>query len=63
MAAAAAATQPPPASGPEPLLDENPDRYCMFPVREDSVWNEYKKAEVGCGTARRRALWRCLDVC
>lgn len=24
-------------------------RYCMFPVKEDRIWNEYKKAEVGAG--------------
>lgn len=36
---------------PEMLLDENPDRYCMFPVRADNVWNEYKKAEVTFWTA------------
>ena len=30
---------------PEPLLDENPDRYCMFPLKEDRVWSQYKKAE------------------
>lgn len=28
------------------LPPQNPDRYCMFPVRADNVWNEYKKAEV-----------------
>ena len=105
VAMAAAAAQR--AAAPEPLLDENPDRYCMcagwlvwwrglaarcsaaqaavwlcraagqrtqrsspgmtrrldcpaahscpapccrFPVRQDGVWNEYKKAEVGGGS-------------
>ena len=30
---------------PEPLLDENPDRFCMFPIKYQAVWEMYKKAE------------------
>ena len=29
----------------DPLLDENPDRFCIFPIKYDSVWEYYKKAE------------------
>ena len=29
----------------EPLLDENPDRFCMFPIKYREVWEMYKKAE------------------
>ena len=29
----------------EPLLTENPDRFCMFPVRYQDIWEMYKKAE------------------
>jgi len=29
----------------EPLLDENPSRFCIFPIKYDSVWEFYKKAE------------------
>lgn len=30
---------------PEPLLDENPDRFCMFPIHYPVIWEFYKKAE------------------
>lgn len=29
----------------EPLLDENPDRFCIFPIKYQSIWEFYKKAE------------------
>lgn len=29
----------------EPLLKENPDRFCMFPIKYQSIWEMYKKAE------------------
>ena len=29
----------------EPLLAENPDRFCMFPIKYSAVWEMYKKAE------------------
>ncbi len=29
---------------PEPLLDENPDRFCMFPIKYPAIWEMYKKA-------------------
>eukprot|EP00882_Tetradesmus_deserticola_P020133 GHRQ01021700.1.p1 GENE.GHRQ01021700.1~~GHRQ01021700.1.p1 ORF type:complete len:168 (-),score=46.37 GHRQ01021700.1:312-815(-) len=30
---------------PEPLLDDNPDRFCMFPIHYPVIWEMYKKAE------------------
>lgn len=39
---------------PEPLTDENPDRYCMFPIKFQTIWEFYKKAEV-----RKHALVAC----
>jgi hypothetical protein len=33
------------ALSPEPLLEDNPDRYCMFPIKYRAVWEMYKKAE------------------
>uniref|UniRef100_A0A7S2QT76 Uncharacterized protein n=1 Tax=Chlamydomonas chlamydogama TaxID=225041 RepID=A0A7S2QT76_9CHLO len=36
---------------PEPLLDENPDRFCMFPIKYQTVWEFYKKAEASFWTA------------
>ncbi len=32
----------------EPLLTENPDRFCMFPIKYREVWEMYKKAEASC---------------
>lgn len=29
----------------EPILQENPDRFCMFPIKYTEVWEMYKKAE------------------
>ena len=29
----------------EPLLMDNPDRFCMFPVKYQDIWEMYKKAE------------------
>lgn len=29
----------------EPLLDDNPDRFCMFPIKYPAIWEMYKKAE------------------
>ncbi|KAK9820186.1 hypothetical protein WJX72_007258 [[Myrmecia] bisecta] len=37
--------------GPEPLLDANPDRFCMFPIKYRGVWEMYKKAEASFWTA------------
>ncbi len=30
---------------PEPLLEDNPDRFCMFPIKYPQVWEMYKRAE------------------
>jgi hypothetical protein len=37
---------------PEPLLDENPDRYCMFPIKYPQIWEMYKKAEASFWTGK-----------
>ena len=34
-----------PPAEPELLTDENPDRYTMFPIKCQTVWEYYKKAE------------------
>ncbi|CAD7695198.1 unnamed protein product [Ostreobium quekettii] len=39
------------AGAAEPLLDENPDRFCMLPIRYQEVWEMYKKAEASFWTA------------
>ncbi|KAL3611875.1 hypothetical protein D5086_002895 [Populus alba] len=40
-----------PAIAEEPLLAENPDRFCMFPIQYPSIWEMYKKAEASFWTA------------
>ena len=36
---------------PEPLLEDNPDRFCMFPIKYQKIWEMYKKAEASFWTA------------
>ena len=38
----------------EPLLDESDERFVMFPIQDDSIWNMYKK-QVDC-------FWRAEEV-
>lgn len=41
----------------EPLLQDNPDRFCMFPVKYQDIWEMYKKAEASFWTGEQgRAL-------
>lgn len=35
----------------DPLLAENPDRFCMFPIQYPQIWEMYKKAEASFWTA------------
>ena len=35
----------------EPLLQENKDRFVLFPIKEPEIWNMYKKAEASFWTA------------
>ena len=34
-----------PMASPEPLLQDNPDRYVMFPIQDNDIWKMYKKQE------------------
>ena len=36
---------------PEPLLDENDNRFTMFPIHHHDIWEMYKKAEASFWTA------------
>ena len=36
---------------PEPLLQENPRRFVLFPIQDDDIWQMYKKAEASFWTA------------
>ena len=35
----------------EPLLTENPNRFVLFPIQHNDVWQMYKKAEASFWTA------------
>jgi ribonucleoside-diphosphate reductase beta chain len=39
------------ATAPEPLLVENPNRFVLFPIEHDDIWQMYKKAEASFWTA------------
>lgn len=36
---------------PEPILEENPDRFVIFPIKHHDIWSFYKKAEASFWTA------------
>lgn len=36
---------------PEPILEENADRFVLFPIEHDDIWKFYKKAEASFWTA------------
>ena len=35
----------------EPILVENKDRFVLFPIKHDDIWQSYKKAEASFWTA------------
>ena len=35
----------------EPLLSENPNRFVLFPIQHDDIWQWYKKSEASFWTA------------
>ena len=45
----------------EPILRENPDRFCMFPIKYRAVWEMYKKAEASFWTGEplQQAVMSC----
>ena len=40
----------------EPLLQENPRRFVMFPIRDHDIWHFYKKAEGELGRQLERTI-------
>jgi len=44
----------------EPLLKENKDRFVLFPIQHDDIWNYYKKAEASFWTAEEIDLHQDL---
>ena len=41
---------------PEPLLAENPNRFVLFPIQDNDIWQMYKKAEASFWTAEELDL-------
>ena len=35
----------------EPILEENKDRFVLFPIKHDDIWSFYKRAEASFWTA------------
>lgn len=46
---------------PEPLLDENPNRFVLFPIQHDDIWSFYKKSEASFWTAEEIDLHQDLS--
>ena len=44
----------------EPLLKENKDRFVLFPIKQDDIWQYYKKAEASFWTAEEIDLHQDL---
>ncbi|BDD03335.1 ribonucleotide-diphosphate reductase subunit beta [Aureibacter tunicatorum] len=45
----------------EPILQENKDRFVLFPIQHDDIWEFYKKAEASFWTAEEIDLSQDLD--
>jgi ribonucleoside-diphosphate reductase subunit M2 len=41
---------------PEPMMAENPNRFVIFPIQRDDIWQMYKKAEASFWTAEELDL-------
>jgi ribonucleoside-diphosphate reductase beta chain len=46
---------------PEPILAENPDRFVIFPIQHQGIWEEYKKQQACIWTAEEIDLSADLD--
>ncbi|MGA9324664.1 MAG: ribonucleotide-diphosphate reductase subunit beta, partial [Salegentibacter sp.] len=46
---------------PEPILQENKDRFVIFPVKHHDLWDWYKKIETGFWTAEQIDLHQDLN--
>ena len=46
---------------PEPILQENPDRFVIFPIQHQELWQEYKKQQACIWTAEEIDLSADLD--
>ena len=37
----------------EPILEDNPNRFVLFPIEHNDIWNFYKKSEASFLDSRR----------
>ena len=45
----------------EPILEENPNRFVLFPIEHDDIWAFYKKSEASFWTAEEIDLHQDLS--
>ena len=45
----------------EPILKENPNRFVLFPIQHNDIWEFYKKAEASFWTSSEIDLQQDLD--
>ena len=45
----------------EPILEENPGRFVVFPIQHDDIWQFYKKSEASFWTAEEIDLHQDLS--
>ena len=45
----------------EPILQENPNRFVLFPIEHDDIWQFYKKSEASIWTAEEIDLSQDMD--
>ncbi len=46
----------------EPLLTENKNRFVLFPIQHDDIWQMYKKAEASFGPPKKLTFRRTLPT-
>ncbi len=46
---------------PEPILQENPNRFVLFPIEHHDIWNMYKQQEASIWTAEEIDLAQDLN--
>ncbi len=46
----------------EPILEDNPNRFVLFPIEHNDIWNFYKKSEASFWTAEEIVPHRRLPA-
>ena len=47
----------------EPLLQDNPERFVLFPIKYPQIWEMYKKAEASFWTGKTHQCSSTLGSC